>query len=292
MDDVASPAAEFEEHRDRLRRLAYRMLGSADDADDALQEAWIRVERADASTVDNPGGWLTTVVTRICLDMLRARATRPSPTAELGADRIDLGVLDPHDEAELSEAVSASLMVVLDTLRPSERIAFVLHDLFSVPFDDIGAVLRRSPAAAKQLASRARRRVAGGGVTGADSADSQRAVVVAFLEAARGGDLQRLVSLLHPDVSLDADGTAVRMGSPAQTLGVDGVAATFNGRAQGARAAAIDGVVGFYWAVGDRLRVVWEVDVDPVDGRIVHLEMLADEEVLDALELVPLPDGE
>ncbi|MFM2077086.1 MAG: hypothetical protein RJA49_976 [Actinomycetota bacterium] len=283
MTDDEELSEEFEVNRGRLRAMAYRMLGSADDADDALQEAWIRAQRSDRAEVTNLPGWLTTVVARICLDTLRARGARRADAQDMSTfEGVDVGTPDPAGQAELADAVSESLMVVLGELRPAERLAFVLHDLFAVPFEDIGPVLGRSPAAAKQLASRARGRVRGGDAAASlSSPDEQRLVVDAFLAAARGGDLARLVTLLHPDVVLDADASAVRMGSPARTIGVDQVAATFNGRALGATAAVIDGAVGFLWLVDDRLKVVWEVDV--AGGTIRHIEMLADPVVLSGL---------
>jgi RNA polymerase sigma-70 factor (ECF subfamily) len=283
MDDDSGLSEAFEADRSRLRAMAYRMLGSPDDADDALQEAWIRAQRSDRTEVTNLPGWLTTVVARICLDALRSRAARRAETRDMSTfEGADHSTPDPEGQAELADAVSESLMVVLGELRPAERLAFVLHDLFAVPFEDIGPVLSRSPAAAKQLASRARIRVRGGeAVAALPSPDEQRRVVDAFLAAARGGDLDRLVTLLHPDVEIDADAASVRMGSPARTVGVDAVAATFNGRALGATAAVIDGAVGFLWIVNDQVKVVWEVEV--VDGMIRHIEMLADPAVLGGL---------
>jgi RNA polymerase sigma-70 factor (ECF subfamily) len=203
---------EFEAHRDRLRALALRMLGTRDEAEDAVQEAWMRLERAGRSGIDNLGGWLTTVTARICLNMLRSRQTRreilldphvPDPAVQ----RVD--TVGPEDQLTLADDVGVALLVVLDTLTPPERLAFVLHDVFAVPFDEIAVMLDRTPEAARKLASRARRRVRGATVPDTDIA-SQRRIVDAFFAAARNGDFARLVSVLHSDVVLRADGGATR----------------------------------------------------------------------------------
>jgi RNA polymerase sigma-70 factor (ECF subfamily) len=274
----------FEAQRPRLRAIALRMLGSEADADDVVQETWVRLHGTDTDTIANPGGWLTTVTARICLDVLRSRTHRPTAPAESIVERADPHAVDPVTDAELSDAIGSAVLVVLDTLAPSERLAFVLHDLFAVPFDEIARVLRRSPSAAKQLASRARHKVRGGEPTGDHDPVVQRSVVDAFLAAARGGDLQRLITLLHPGVVLDADEMAVRMGSPERTAGAHDVAATFSGRALGAEAALIDGVVGFVWRMNDQLKVAWDVTI--IDGAIAHIDMLAIPEVLADLTLV------
>jgi RNA polymerase sigma factor (sigma-70 family) len=201
----------FEENRPRLRGVAYRLLGSRSEAEDAVQEAWLRLHRADTATITNLAGWLTTVVSRVCLDMLRSRKSRreeplgpevtpPSAVHSLGAD--------PEGEALLADSVGAALLVVLDTLTPAERLAFVLHDLFAIPFDEIGSILGRSPAAAKQLASRARFRVRGAPAPSDADQVRQREVVEAFLKAARTGDLEGLLAVLDPDAVLRIDGAA------------------------------------------------------------------------------------
>src|SRR5215475_5928878 len=190
-------AEQFEEERPRLERVAYRMLGSRADAEDAVQEAWLRLHRADADAVSNLGGWLTTVVARVCLDALRTRRSRnetAEPSWEIVADD------DPAEEALLADSVGLALLVVLDTLTPGERLAFVLHDMFAVPFDEIGAILERSPEAARQLASRARRRVRGAPAPDTAEVGRQRELVDAFLAASRAGDFDALVAVLHPDV--------------------------------------------------------------------------------------------
>ncbi len=225
MDDHDWLAARFEAHRSHLRAVAYRMLGSPSEADDAVQDAWLRLARADTSGVDNLGGWLTTVVARVCLDMLRARTSRREEPLEEPLDahlpdpvvRHADGVgVDPEQEALLAEGVGLALLVVLETLAPAERVAFVLHDLFAVPFDQIAPVVGRSSAAAKMLASRARRRVQGAAPVPDTDLSRQRAVVDAFLAASRGGDFGALLALLDPDVVLRADRAAVDVGAPAQ----------------------------------------------------------------------------
>jgi RNA polymerase sigma factor (sigma-70 family) len=279
----------FEANRAHLRAVAYRMLGSRVEADDAVQEAWLRLSRSDTSEIENLGGWLTTVVARVALDMLRSRASQreDSGSADL-ADNIESTARDPEDEALLVDTVGSALLVVLDTLTPSERLAFVLHDIFAVPFDEIGPIVGRSSNAAKQLASRARHKVQG--THPAPDADParQREVVDAFLAATRGGDFDALLSLLDPDVLLQADSAAVRMGSPAEVRGAMAVAGTFSGRALAARPALIDGVVGVVWAVGGRPKVVWDLTIS--DGRIVHIDMLAAPDSLDDLDVTILDD--
>jgi RNA polymerase sigma-70 factor (ECF subfamily) len=282
---------QFEAHRSHLRTVAYRMLGSWSEADDAVQEAWFRLRRSDASEIENLGGWLTTVVGRVSLDMLRSRASRrenpvgadlPDPTAAA----TPAAGSDPEHEAMLADTVGSALIVVLDTLTPAERLAFVLHDMFAVPFEEIGAVVGRSPNAAKQLASRARRKVQGrGDASDADPA-RQREVVDAFLGASRGGDFEALVALLDPDVALVADTAAVRMGSPEETRGAAAVAGIFSGRAQGAQPALVDGRVGVAWAVRGRPKVVFEFTIE--NGKVLHIDMLAAPETLDALDLTLL----
>ena len=279
----------FEANRAHLRAVAYRMLGSRVEADDAVQEAWLRLSRSDTSEIENLGGWLTTVVARVALDMLRSRASRREDlgSADL-ADNIESTARDPEDEPLLVDTVGSALLVVLDTLTPSERLAFVLHDIFAVPFDEIGPIVGRSSNAAKQLASRARHKVQG--TNPAPDADParQREVVDAFLAASRGGHFDALLALLDPAVLLQADAAAVRMGSPAEVRGAMAVAGTFSGRALAARPALIDGVVGVVWAVGGRPKVVWDLTIS--DGRIVHIDMLAAPDSLDDLDVTILDD--
>lgn len=274
-------AHRFEEQRHRLRSVAYRMLGSVHEADDAVQEAWLRLDRADAGAIEDLDAWLTTVVSRIALDVLRRRGTRREDRWTDEAVPSSADAPDPIDDVELADSVGAALLVVLDTLTPAERLAFVLHDLFAVPFDQIGGVLGRSTAASKMLASRARRRVQDSEPPSRADPMRQRAVVDAFLAASRAGDLTALVAILHPDVVLDADSGAVGMGAPAQVVGADGVAGMFSGRALGAEAAVLDGETGVAWIVAGAPKVVWHVIVD--DGRIVHLDMVAAPETLAGL---------
>jgi RNA polymerase sigma factor (sigma-70 family) len=272
----------FEAHRPRLRAVALRVLGSPSEADDAVQEAWIKLSRADAGAVENFGGWLTTVVARVSLDMLRSRRTRREeplePVAGIGPQA---SAVDPEAEAVLVDSVGQALLIVLETLTPHERLAFVLHDMFDVPFAEIAAIVGCSPAAARQLASRARRRVRG--AVGGDDVKRRREVVGAFLAAARSGDFEGLLRLLAPDVRMRADAVAVSLGSPPLLRGASAVAATFAGRAQTAAEVLIDGLPGLIWAPRGRPRVVWEFDI--VGGRIVQIRMLADRERLGRLAL-------
>ncbi len=293
MDQHQFLAERFEADRAHLRSVAYRMLGSSSDADDAVQETWLRLSRADTSGVENLTGWLTTVVARVrvSLDMLRSRTSRreeqfgdsvPEPPAS-HAERVD-----PEHEAVLADSVGLALLVVLDTLGPAERLAFVLHDMFAVPFDEIASILGRSPAAAKQLASRARRRVQG---TASDDdietdVTRQRAVVDAFLAASRGGDFDALLALLDPNVVLRGDSTVVkrpRARLEAEVRGEQAVAGAFAGRAQGAQTAMIDGFVGAVWAQGGRPRAVFDFRI--AHGKIVSIEIVADPARLGQLEL-------
>jgi RNA polymerase sigma-70 factor (ECF subfamily) len=264
------------------------MLGSGHEADDAVQEAWLRLSRADSDTVENLGGWLTTVVARVCLDMLRARTTKREVPPDAAPDPVAV-TSSPEDEALLADSVGLALLVVLDTLPPAERLAFVLHDMFAVPFEEIAPIVGRTPVAARQLASRARRRVQSDPAVPNASAASQREVVTAFLAASRKGDFAGLLRLLDPQVVLRADRTVVdlgrssRFGVPAEVQGADGVAETFAGRAQVARLTLIDGLAGAVWSVGGRPRVVFAFTVR--DGRVVGIEMLGEPETLGVLDL-------
>ena len=279
-------ARQFEATRPHLRAVAYRMLGSLSEADDAVQEAWLRLGRAGLGGVENLGGWLTTVVARVSLDMLRARSSRRE-------EPLDRRLPDPvvtrpdgtdaEHQALVAEGVGLALLGVLDTLAPAERLAFVLHDSFGVPFREIAAILGRSPAAARQLASRARRRVRGADPDpGADRA-RQRRVVDAFLAAARDGDFEALVALLDPDVVLRADPAAVEVGADTEVRGAAAVAGTFAGRARLARPALVDGVPGLVWAPGGRPRVAFAFTF--TGGRITAIDLVADPERLRQVEL-------
>lgn len=284
MPDTEWLVEQFEHNRAHLRAVAYRMLGSTGEADDAVQEAWLRLSRSDTSGVQNLGGWLTTVVARVSLDMLRSRSSRreePVGTHQGDTLEIESGD-DPEHAALVSDTVGSALLVVLDTLSPSERLAFVLHDVFAVPFEEIGGILGRSSKAAKQLASRARQKVQGSPLPDADPA-RQRIVVEAFLAASRNGDFEALVALLDPEVVLEADAAATRMGSPEQVRGAPAVAGVFSGRALGAQPALIDGAVGVVWIVGGQPKVAWDFTIEL--GKIVHIDMLAATESLEALDL-------
>src|SRR6266849_6828668 len=278
-------ADRFEASRNHLRAVAYRMLGSMSEADDAVQEAWLRVRRSGTSGVENMGGWLTTVVARVCLDLLRSRKSRREEP--LGVHLQD-PIANPEHEALLADSVGLALLVVLETLAPAERLAFVLHDMFAVPFDEIARIVGRSPAAARQLASRARRRVQGAAtVTDTDRA-RQREIVDAFLAASRGGDFTALLTLLDPDVVLRADRAAVDMGSSKEVRGAAAVAETFSGRARVARPALVNGAVGAVWTQGGQPRVVFAFTI--TNGKIVEIDLLADPERLRQLDLAILTD--
>jgi RNA polymerase sigma-70 factor (ECF subfamily) len=284
-------AERFEEHRTRLRAVAYRMLGSASEADDAVQEAWLRLSRSDSSGVDNLGGWLTTVVARVCLTMLQSRRSRReelvgSHLPEPVASPEDGG--DPEHEALLADSVGLALLVVLDTLAPAERLAFVLHDMFAVPFDEIAPIVGRSPAAARQLASRARRRVQGAAPTDGDL-NRRREVVDAFLAASRRGDFDALLAVLDPEVVLRSDHAAVKTGASKEVRGAAAVAGTFSGRARTAQLALIDGAPGAVWAPGGKPRVV--IGFTMAGGKIVAIDLLADPERLRQLDLFVIDKG-
>jgi RNA polymerase sigma factor (sigma-70 family) len=282
MTDTDWLAEQFERHRPRLRAWAVRMLGCTAEAEDAVQEAWLRVTRADTDAVENLGGWLTTIVSRVALDMLRSRKTRN----ESPLDTIDVQASDgrpghEHD-IEMADAIGPALMVVLNALSPLERFAFVLHDLFGVPFDEIAPIVGRSPAAARQLASRARRRVRGADApTGAR--EGQRAIVDAFLAASREGKFDELLALLNPEAVLRADGVAVAMGATATVYGARAVAETFSGRARFAEPALIDGVPGAVWAPGGSPRVVFTFQF--AGDHITRIELIADQDRIKTLDL-------
>jgi RNA polymerase sigma-70 factor (ECF subfamily) len=316
----------FEADRPHLRMVAHRILGSEHEADDAVQEAWVRLSRADTSGVGNLTGWLTTVVSRVCLDMLRSRTARREDPAELPETLVG-DVADPEHEAVLADSIGPALLLVLDTLGPAERLAFVLHDMFAVPFPEIASILGCSPAAARQLASRARRKVQGmaaadGGRTeaarsagGTDRATDtirtdaaargdgppqdaedfsaqdvarRRTIVDAFLAASRGGDFAALLALLDPGVVFRADAGGVRVGAAALIRGADAVAETFSGRAQAARLALIDGAPGAVWSAGGRPRVVFAFTIE--GDRITAIDLLADPKTLAGLDLEVLDD--
>ncbi len=291
MDDAELVATRFEAHRSRLRSVAYRMLGSLSDADDAVQEAWLRLHRTDAATIDNFGGWLTTVVGRVCLDMLRQRtARREDPMGAQLPDPV-LSRIDgngPEDQLLPADSVGLALLVVLDTLSPAERLAFVLHDLFGVSFDRIAPIVDRSPGAAMQLASRARRRVHGAAPVPDTDRARQRQVVDAFLTAVRAGDFDALLAVLDPDVVLRADRGAA---GPAVHRGAATVAARalgFAHLAQAARPVLVNGAVGLLVAPDGRPHSVLAFTI--ADGTIAEIDILADPVRLGDLDL-PGIDG-
>jgi RNA polymerase sigma-70 factor (ECF subfamily) len=274
----------FEEHRAHLRKVAFRMLGSASEVDDAVQEAWFRLCRSDTSAVQNLGGWLTTVVSRVCLDMLRSRGARPLP------DEPEATARDPEGEVLLADSIGSALLLVLDTLDPAERVAFVLHDMFDVPFEEIAAIVGRSEPAVRQLASRGRRRIQGGETAPEVDRDRRRQVVDAFLAASRDGDFDGLLAVLAPDVVVRADDHAVRAASAnrwgslaAEVRGARAVAETFKGRARGAQPALIDGEAGAVWAVGGKTRTAFVFTVEA--GQIVEIDLIMDPARLGELDL-------
>jgi RNA polymerase sigma-70 factor (ECF subfamily) len=279
-------AERFEESRTHLRAVAYRMLGSLSEADDAVQEAWLRLSRSNTSSVENLGGWLTTVVARVCLDLLRSRESRREEPLGPHAPEHIVGPensTDPEHEVLLADSVGPALLVVLETLAPAERISFVLHDMFAVPFDEIAPIVGRSPVAARQLASRARRRVQGAaGVPEADFA-RQREIVDAFLAASRGGDFGALLAVLDPDVVVRADSAAVQMGASREVRGAADVAETFSGRARAAQPALVNGAPGLVWVQQGRPIVVFGFKTSR--GKIVEIELVADPECLSHLAL-------
>lgn len=289
-------AMTFEQQRSRLRSIAFRMLGSHNDADDAVQEAWLRLQRTDADTVDNLAGWLTVVVSRVCLDQLRSRGSRrEDPVGDLPVDAEVRGAdvePTPEDFSVRADSLGAALLIILDTLNPVERLAYVLHDLFGLPFEEVAPIVDKSPAAARQLASRARRRIRG--VEPSAEQDRQREVVEAFLAASREGDFGRLLQVLDPEVELRADPRTVAAatahaanGAPLlgeQVIGADAVARVFAGRAQAAQIAIIDGVPGATWAPDGTPRTVFAMQIR--DGRIVRLEVIAAADQLADLDIV------
>ena len=293
MDERDWLAERFEEHRTRLRAVAYRMLGSLSEADDAVQETWLRLGRTDSDEIENLGGWLTTVVSRVSLNMLRSRNTRREEPLDIRlpepiVDRAD--GTDPEHEALLADAVGVALLVVLETLSPAERLAFVLHDMFAVPFDEIGPIVDRSPEAARQLASRARRRVRAEPVEPDGDLDTQREVVDAFLAAARDGDFERLVAVLDPGVVVRAD-FGRKAGGIRETRGAEAVARRARAFSQIGlviRPALINGVPG---GVSMRDGQIFSVGAFTVrDGKIVALDFLVDPERLRELDVSVL-DG-
>ncbi len=293
MDEQSWLAERFEEHRPRLRAVGYRMLGSLSEADDAVQETWLRLSRTDASEIANLGGWLTTVVSRVCLNLLRSRTTRREESLDLHVpDPIvsheDGG--DPEQRALVADAVGLALMVVLDTLAPAERLAFVLHDTFALPFEEIAPVIERSPAAARQLASRARRRVRGAAPPSDPDPGRQRAAVDAFFAAARDANFDALVTVLAPDVVLRADGGTARPGALIHgAREVSRQALTYGRLAPYVRPARVNGAAGVVVATGEQVLSVMGFTV--AEGKIVTIEVLMDPDRLAGFNAALLLDA-
>jgi RNA polymerase sigma-70 factor, ECF subfamily len=282
-------AQQFEGHRGHLRGVAYRMLGSRSEADDAVQEAWLRLSRSNVDAVKNLGGWLTTVVARVCLDMLRSRKSRREESLETHGPKLIMSredERDPEHDVALSESVGLALLVVLETLAPAERVAFVLHDMFDLSFDEIAPIVGRSEAAARQLASRARRRVRGSSTASAADLSRRHEVIEAFLAASRGGDFEALLALLDPDVVVRADRTAVPAGAPTEVRGAPAVAKNalaFSGRARFAQVGLVNGVPGIVVAPRGRLLTVLRFAIR--HSRIVEIDVVADPQRLRQLNL-------
>lgn len=308
MDEQQGFARQFEQQRGRLRGVAYRMLGSLSEADDAVQETWLRLSGVDGNQVHNLGGWLTTVISRVCLDMLRARKGRREESVDGGAD--DIGgrrqpmsvsahdapphampghaalTPDPEQEVIMADAVGVALLVVLDALSPAERIAFVLHDLFGVPFDDIASIVQRTPEAARQLASRARRRVRREPNVSGEELNAHRDLVTRFLAALRAGDVEGLVALLDPDVIVRVDAAAAASGHEVEVRGARTwakTAVTFTSRVQHGEIALVDGEVGLVFAPGGRLLRVLRITIE--GGRVKGVDVIADPARLEQVQV-------
>jgi RNA polymerase sigma-70 factor (ECF subfamily) len=277
---------QFEANRTRLRAVAYRMLGSLSEADDAVQESWLHISRSDMSSVENLGGWLTTVVARQCLDMLRSRKSRHEETLdtdvpEPAASREE-GV-DPEHETQLADSVGLALLVVLETLTPDERLAFVLHDLFAVPFAEIAPIVGRSPMAARKLASRARRRVQGATTASEAELAHQHEIVDAFLAASRTGDFAALLSVLDPDVVFRVDETVTTASPFSNMRGAQTVAKAFKGRARGLQPVLVNGAAGAMWAPNGQPRGVFRFTLN--NGKITEIQVVGDPEQINQLDL-------
>jgi RNA polymerase sigma factor (sigma-70 family) len=292
MDQSNWLAQRFEENRGHMRGVAYRMLGSLSEADDAIQETWLRLSRSDAGTIQNLGGWLTTVIARVCLDMLRSRKSRGEeslddqpvePAAKTPA------ATDPEQEALLADSVGLALLVILDRLTPAERLAFVLHDIFAVPFEEIAPIVERTPEAAMQLASRARRRVQGAASVPDAARTKKREVVDAFLAALRRGDVEGLVSVLDPDVLVKVDAAGGRPGTPRESRGARNWATgavAFAHAARFAQAALVDGSVGAIFTRDGKLTTVLRFTM--TDGKIGAVEVITEPARLQKFDLAVL----
>jgi RNA polymerase sigma factor (sigma-70 family) len=293
MDDRDLLAEQFEAQRGHLKAVAYRMLGSSSEADDAVQEAWLRLHRSDASAIENLGGWLTTVVARVSLDMLRSRKSRREESLDEPAVAPAVAstqhAVDPEKEALLADSVGLALLVVLDRLAPAERLAFVLHDMFAVPFEEIAEIVGRSPDATRQLASRARRRVQGADAAPGGNLDEQRKLVNAFLGALRAGDFEGLVAVLDPDISVRADAIAALAGVSAEVRGAEYWARQALTTARGARfarVALVNGTVGV--VIAPRGKLFRVLSFAFADGKIAQIDVVADPARLSELDLAVL----
>jgi RNA polymerase sigma factor (sigma-70 family) len=292
MDEKNWLAQQFEENRGHLRGVAYRMLGSLTEAEDAVQESWLRLSRSDAGSIRNLSGWLTTVVARVCLDMLRSRSARAEESLETHAGEPGIAeptARSPEQEALLADSVGVALLVVLDRLSPAERLAFVLHDVFAVPFEDIAEIIDRTPEAARQLASRARRRVQAKESVENPNLSEQRKVVDAFLTALRSGDFEGLLAVLDPDVAVRIDEAAARPGAPKEIRGARNWAKgaiAFSQAVQFAQPALVNGSVGIVFAPRGKLSRVLSFTI--LNGKIADVEIIADPHRLRELDLAVL----
>jgi RNA polymerase sigma-70 factor, ECF subfamily len=277
----------FEENRSHLRSVAYRMLGSFVEADDAVQEAWLKLSRSDSESIDNLRAWLTTVVGRVCLDRLESRSSRREESLdapELQASAASLEHDDnPESEVLLADSLGHALLIMLGTLQPIERVTFVLHDIFEVPFDDIAVIVKKSSDATRQIASRARRRIRGASVDHKASIVHRQKIVSAFLAAARDGDMDSLLSLLDPDAVIRADSAAVQLGGIREILGAQAVANKFKNRATAAQPAVLDGNAGLVWAPGGQPKVAFCFTIDR--DKITCIELIADRESIRQLNV-------
>lgn len=284
MDEKKVLADRFEANRNHLKAVAYRMLGSTAEAEDAVQEAWLRLARTDASVLDNLGGWLTTVVARVCLDMLRSRQSRrEEPMSPHVPEPVTGSADEPDHDALIADSVGLALLVVLEKLTPAERVAFVLHDMFNLPFDQIAPIVGRSTDATRQLASRARRRVQETGETAHPDRDRQNEIVKAFLAASRDGNFEGLLAVLDPDVVFRSDQAAMAMGGHGELRGAAAVAQTFKGRARAAQPALVDGAPAIAVYLQGQLRIVLALTL--VNEKIAGIEAIADRARLDAFEV-------
>lgn len=291
MDEKEQIAKLFETHRRHLQAVAYRMLGSVSEADDAVQEAWLRLSRSEVEGISNLKGWLTTVVARVCLDMLRSRKSRGEEALEDHVEPIasDDARTDPEQDALMADSVGLALLVVLDTLAPAERVAFVLHDVFDLPFDEIATIVGRTPVATRQLASRARKRVRGENRTRDSELKSQRVVVDAFLSALRAGDFEGLLAVLDPDVVVHLDAGAGAPGAPREIRGAANWArgaVAFSRLARFVQPALVNGDVGLVFASGGKLSRALSFTI--VNGKIVDVEIIADRQRLQQLDVAVL----